>query len=613
MSDREALAFRLCCLAIALYIVDDAFVHPEPGTSAGDHLAGGLVPTAILAVLAALLPRARAGAAAAVALALGLSTVAVGIAVPVRHIGLQGPSGDDWTGLLALAAGVVLVGLGTRVLWRSRRLDTPHWRRYLRRAAIGVAAAVVAFELVFPIPFAFIATHKARSDVEAVDLGRAAEPVSVRTGDGLRLRGSYVPSRNGAAILVFPGRGGNTASRARMLARQRLRGPRARPPRRGRERRRLQRSRLRRRAGRARRGAVSPRASRRPRAAASADSGLSVGGELLIEAAAQSPALRAVVSEGAGLRSYREQVDTPGRGHWTTFPFWVVTSAATAVFGNAAIPPGLTSLTPRISPRSLFLIWATNGNAEEVNAPYLDAAGEPKQGWEIPESGTRRRARRAPRRVRAPRGRVLRPRPRRLRGSPHMPAHRILVTNGHVLSMDPEIGELADGSVLIEDDRIVAVGPELDGADAEIIDADGGVILPGFVDTHRHTWQTALRGICADWTLFDYTIGMRMTISPRLSAEDVYVGNHAGALEALDAGVTTILDFSHCNVTPDHADRALQGLLDAGIRAVFAYGYFAPPAADPHFTITRCAWRTRGASPATSTPFPESSSRWGSR
>jgi cytosine/adenosine deaminase-related metal-dependent hydrolase len=165
-----------------------------------------------------------------------------------------------------------------------------------------------------------------------------------------------------------------------------------------------------------------------------------------------------------------------------------------------------------------------------------------------------------------------------------MPAHRILVTNGHVLSMDPDVGELDDGSVLIEDDRILAVGPGFDGADAEVIDADGGVILPGFVDTHRHTWQTALRGICADWTLFDYTIGMRMTISPRLSAEDVYVGNHAGALEALDAGVTTILDFSHCNVTPDHADRALQGLLDAGIRAVFAYGYFAPPAADPHFT-----------------------------
>ena len=64
----------------------------------------------------------------------------------------------------------------------------------------------------------------------------------------------------------------------------------------------------------------------------------------------------------------------------------------------------------------------------------------------------------------------------------------------------------------------------------------------------------------------------------------MYVGNFAGALEALDAGVTTILDFSHCNNTPEHADRAIEGLLDAGIRATFAYGYFAPPRAEPHFT-----------------------------
>lgn len=161
---------------------------------------------------------------------------------------------------------------------------------------------------------------------------------------------------------------------------------------------------------------------------------------------------------------------------------------------------------------------------------------------------------------------------------------RIVITNGHVLSMDPAIGELERGSVLIEDDRIAAVERDLEVADAEVIDADGGVILPGFVDTHRHTWQTALRGICADWTLMDYFLGIRSTLSPRYTAEDVYVGNLAGALEALDAGVTTVLDFSHCNNTPEHADRALAGLADAGIRATFAYGYFAPPRAEPHFT-----------------------------
>ncbi len=161
---------------------------------------------------------------------------------------------------------------------------------------------------------------------------------------------------------------------------------------------------------------------------------------------------------------------------------------------------------------------------------------------------------------------------------------RIAIVNGYVLSMDPGVGELERGSVLIEDDRIAAVEPDLGEVEADTIDAAGGVIMPGFVDTHRHTWQTALRGICSDWTLMDYFLGVRSTLSPRYSAEDVYVGNFAGALEALDAGVTTILDFSHCNNTPEHADRAIEGLRDAGIRATFAYGYFAPPRAEPHFT-----------------------------
>jgi cytosine/adenosine deaminase-related metal-dependent hydrolase len=165
-----------------------------------------------------------------------------------------------------------------------------------------------------------------------------------------------------------------------------------------------------------------------------------------------------------------------------------------------------------------------------------------------------------------------------------MSNQRLLIRNGHVLSMDPAIGDLERGSVLIEDGRIAAVGPDMDGVDAEVIDARGGVIMPGFVDTHRHTWQTALRALCADWTLWDYVVGIRMTLSPRYAASDVYVGNYAGALEAIDAGVTTILDFSHCNNTPEHADAAVQGLRESGLRAVFAYGYFAPPRPDPHFT-----------------------------
>lgn len=165
-----------------------------------------------------------------------------------------------------------------------------------------------------------------------------------------------------------------------------------------------------------------------------------------------------------------------------------------------------------------------------------------------------------------------------------MTPDRLLIRNGYVLSMDSGIGELTGGDVLVEDGRIAAVDTDLASSGAEVIDASGHVVMPGFVDTHRHTWQTALRAICADWTLTEYFRGIRQTFSPRYAPEDIYAGNYVGALEALDAGVTTILDFSHCNNSPAHADAALQGLMEAGIRAVFGYGYFPAPVAKPAFT-----------------------------
>ena len=151
---------------------------------------------------------------------------------------------------------------------------------------------------------------------------------------------------------------------------------------------------------------------------------------------------------------------------------------------------------------------------------------------------------------------------------------RRLIRGGYVATMDRAIGDLPDGDVLIEGDRIAAVAPGLDAADAQIIDARGSVVLPGMVDTHRHTWQTLMRGICANWTLNDYFNGMRLTISPAYSAQDVYLGNHLGAVDAINSGVTTILDFSHCVNSPEHGDAAIAGLGDAGIRALFGYGFF---------------------------------------
>jgi cytosine/adenosine deaminase-related metal-dependent hydrolase len=162
-------------------------------------------------------------------------------------------------------------------------------------------------------------------------------------------------------------------------------------------------------------------------------------------------------------------------------------------------------------------------------------------------------------------------------------SERLLLRGGYVLSMDDDVGELPVGDVLIEDGAIAAVAERVQAEDAELLDVSGHVVMPGFVDTHRHTWQSPFRGVCADWTLEDYFRGIRMSISPNCSAEDVYAGNLLGALEALEAGVTTILDFSHCNNTPECADAALAGLRDAGIRAMFAYGYYPAPSDPPSF------------------------------
>ena len=131
---------------------------------------------------------------------------------------------------------------------------------------------------------------------------------------------------------------------------------------------------------------------------------------------------------------------------------------------------------------------------------------------------------------------------------------RTLITGGTVISMDPVIGDLDRGDVLIENDVIVDVAERIDASDAVVIDASDRVVMPGFVDTHRHTWQTAFRGVGADWTFAEYLVAVHGTLKPHYQPEDVYLGNLLGRLEALHSGVTTMLDWFHCGRTPDHVD-----------------------------------------------------------
>jgi 5-methylthioadenosine/S-adenosylhomocysteine deaminase len=153
-----------------------------------------------------------------------------------------------------------------------------------------------------------------------------------------------------------------------------------------------------------------------------------------------------------------------------------------------------------------------------------------------------------------------------------MTAKRQLIQGGAVISADPEIGNLAKGDVLIEGSRIVAVGEGLEAGDAEVVEATGTIVMPGFVDTHRHTWQAPWRTLASDWTLAHYMTGLHLRVNPRTAPEHLRAANTLGALEALDSGITTLLDWSHNLNSPEHADAAVEALRGTGMRVVFAHG-----------------------------------------
>jgi cytosine/adenosine deaminase-related metal-dependent hydrolase len=152
-------------------------------------------------------------------------------------------------------------------------------------------------------------------------------------------------------------------------------------------------------------------------------------------------------------------------------------------------------------------------------------------------------------------------------------AKRLVIEGASIVTLDPKLGDIREGDILIEDDAIVAVGPNLGVSDAEVIDGRGQIAIPGFANTHLHTWQHSLRGVCADWTVKDYVRCWRIHLGPMYRPEDMYVGNYAGALDALNAGVTLVVDYCHNVVTRDHGREALRGLRDAGIRALFGLAY----------------------------------------
>ena len=149
----------------------------------------------------------------------------------------------------------------------------------------------------------------------------------------------------------------------------------------------------------------------------------------------------------------------------------------------------------------------------------------------------------------------------------------VVFRNATVLTIDPSLGRIEGGDVLVVDKRIAAVGRQLVVPDDAVeIDATDGILMPGMVDTHRHMWQTALRGFGADWTLTNYFQFYYLNWGKIFRPEDIYAGNLLSAIEAVDAGVTTSVDWSHGLQTVEYADAAADALEAVPGRFVLAYG-----------------------------------------
>ena len=141
-----------------------------------------------------------------------------------------------------------------------------------------------------------------------------------------------------------------------------------------------------------------------------------------------------------------------------------------------------------------------------------------------------------------------------------------------VLTLDRALGNHRQADVLIEGSTIKAVAPDIPVNDAYVIDATDTIVMPGFVDTHRHIWEGILRNIAPDALLDDYFRDILGVLAPVYRPQDAYAGNLVSAYGAIDAGITTLLDWSHIQNTPEHTDASIAALRESGLRAVFAYG-----------------------------------------
>jgi cytosine/adenosine deaminase-related metal-dependent hydrolase len=147
-----------------------------------------------------------------------------------------------------------------------------------------------------------------------------------------------------------------------------------------------------------------------------------------------------------------------------------------------------------------------------------------------------------------------------------------MLRGAQVITMSPGRPDAERVDILIDDDRIGAIGETVGTPDAETVDLSGRIVMPGLINAHLHTWQSALRLAGTDWTLLEYLHRMRVGVAQHYTPADIYIGNLAGALNQINCGSTTLGDWCHNNATPEHTDAAVEGLQKSGIRAVFLHG-----------------------------------------
>ena len=382
----ETLVFRAATAVALVHALDDAFLGRQPGVPLGQHALAAALALVLGGAALVLVPRLRPVLAAGVSVVFGVLAIGNG-ALHLIHVALDGPAASDLTGIAAFAAGIVLVLLAPAILFRHRgERERSARRRWTLRALGAIGLALTAYAILFPLTGAIIQTHKFREPIGDPP-SAAYESVTFTAEDGLELSGWYVPSENGAAVVVVHGGGGDrmgTLDHAELLARNgygvlvydsRGRGEsegshngfgwdwerdvdgaldflRERPD-------------------------VDPERI--------GGIGLSTGAEVLLEVAPERRDLRAVVADGLTARSFDDYRNLDGLTEAAPF-YWTMMAGARVFSGSSPGPP-LEELAAEVSPTPLLLVSTGVGIATEIdfNRLYAEAAREPVELWELPD------------------------------------------------------------------------------------------------------------------------------------------------------------------------------------------------------------------------------------